>query len=72
MARFQRNRGISLSRAVHIGCQAVGFAGRTGVHLATGILAGTAENNSPAVAFGGLALIIGLAVMASLDRLGRR
>lgn len=37
-----------------------------------GILAGTAENNSPAVAFGGLALIIGLAVMASLDRLGRR
>lgn len=37
-----------------------------------GILAGTAENNSAAVTFGGLALIIGLAVMASLDRLGRR
>lgn len=42
MPRFQRKKDINLSRAVRIGCQAVSFAGRTGLHLATGVLRGTA------------------------------
>lgn len=70
MARFQREKGINLSRAVRIGCQAVGFAGRTSVHLATGILAGTAAtiNTAP----GALNDVCHGRTEKAFDRVGRR
>ena len=70
MARFQREKGINLSRAVRIGCQVVGFAGRTGVHLATGILAGTAATINTAA--GALNDVCHGRTEKAFDRVGRR
>lgn len=70
MARFQREKGINLSRAVRIGCQAVGFAGRTSVHLATGILAGTAATINTAA--GAINDVCHGRTEKALDRVGRR
>lgn len=70
MARFQREKGINLSRAVRIGCQAVGFAGRTSVHLATGILAGTAATIHTAA--GALNDVCHGRTERAFDRVGRR
>lgn len=69
MARFQREKGINLSRAVRIGCQVVGFAGRTGVHLATGILAGTAATINTAA--GALNDVCHGRTEKAFDRVGR-
>ena len=70
MARLRERKGFSLSRAVRIGCQAVGFAGRTGVHLATGILTGTAATIHTAA--GALNDICHGRTEKAVDRVGRR
>ena len=70
MTRCHKKKGFDLFRVVGIGCRAVGFAGRTGVHLATGILAGTAATLETAT--GALNDVCHGRTEKALDRVGRR
>lgn len=70
MARLRERKGFSLARALGIGFQAAGFAGRTGLHMATGILAGTAATIQTAA--GALNDVCHGRTEKAVDRVGRR
>ena len=70
MARLREKKGISFSRAVGLGCRAAGFAGRTGLFMATGILAGTAATIHTAA--GALNDVCRGRTEKAVDRVGRR
>lgn len=70
MARLRERKGFSLSRAVGLGCRAAGFAGRTGLYMATGILSGTAATIHTAA--GALNDVCRGRTEKAVDRVGRR